>query len=221
MNAELNEADAQFVANKIAAEVSVADITEHVKVNVPRGGKHKGKKRIPLKDIVEMMAAHVAEYKAEAKTGAYAPPAHGGGWCRPSMYTAIEDIESRVRAARQGANATTGRIASLPPDPQVAIARVKRLADEAAIARLDRERELRDLTVEAAKLRHAIQGKDFKLAAEARRQLTELNEHTIEEARVAVKEAINHEDLMQLNYRSIRGDRFPAAGKASYGSCED
>ena len=218
MNAELNDADAQFVASKVDAELKVADITQHIKANVPAGGKRKGKKRIPLKDIVEMMAAHVAEYKLEAKTGAYAPPSHGGGWCRPSMYTAIEDIESRVRAARQGI--ATGRIASLPPDPQVAIARSKRLADEAAIARLDAERALRDLTVEAAKCRHAIQGDDFKLAAEARRQLTELNEHAIVNAQLKLKEAVYHEDLMQLNYRSIRGDKFEAPGAASYGSCE-
>ena len=212
MNAELNKADAEFVASKVDAQLKVSDITKNVKINIPVRAK-KSAKRVSLADWIESWEGDLDVLYKQARELCYVQHK------RPDVLVdAIDALRSQARHQRQGIAA--GRIASLPPDPQVAIARSKRLADEAAIARLDAERTLRDLTVEVVKCRHALQGSDFKLAAEARRQLTELNEHAIVNAQLKLKEATYHEEMMQLNYRSIRGDKFEAPGAAAYGSCE-
>ena len=207
----MNEAE-EVARVAVAKEVSIADLQPLSPKPKPKTNK-KSTRRVSLADWLESWEGDFDQLYMAARELCYVQHK------RPEVLVdAMDALRSQARHQRQGIAA--GRVTSLPPDPQVAIARVKRLADEAAIARLDRERELRDLTIEAAKCRHALQDKDFKLAAEARRQLAELNEHTLEEARIALRKAKEHEELTQLNYRSIRGDKFPAPGAASWGSCE-
>ncbi len=194
MNAELNEADAQFVANKVDAELKLDDITQTVKRVPVKGNGKKSKKPIELKTFLAQYAGKMEDLKHQARDLCYLERA-----IPEATYEGFVALLSRQRAARGSG------IGSIPPqDPKERLAAARRRADEKALQKETVELELRGLRHEEKMCREARNSKDASAAAIAEITLQKLRERRIPDVEQALRKAKEAEDDALRDLRNER-----------------
>ena len=165
MNAELSEADAQFVKSKLDAEMKLDDITHTVKrVPVKGNGKRRGK-RMLLRDFVASYAGDMHDLYMQARTMRYEDKT-----VTDMFVTGWDSMQSQERHQRQG-----GAFMHMPPnDPKENLAAARRRVDEKMLQKETVELELRGLRTEEKMCREARNSKDAAAAAIAEITLQKL-----------------------------------------------
>jgi hypothetical protein len=213
MNAELNKADAAFVASKVDAQLKVSDITTHVKSNVAAGAKKRKGKTIALKEFLAQYTDNMQELKQQARDLCYLERS-----IPEATYEGFAALLSRQRATRAG-----GSFAKLPPnDPKEQLRALAKRVDAKMLEKETVQLEMVGLKTELKRCREAVNSKDAAAAAIAEITIKKLTERRIPDVERTLRRAVEAEADALRDLRNAR--QTPMLGglqKVARGSAED